>query len=196
MNRLLCLIFISTIICFTMQTTNAQTLVGNWHNPTYQETLQFTANGTYTLTNASGTFYGQCWANNNILSLQQDMYSNVMQYQVTVLTASDLQVIDANGQYFNYTRQGSVPQQETASTTNYDNNTPIEDQDWYKEMNANYERWAAEKGMTVPEYLEYLKGFNASMNTMQRMQLESHATSLNIIENMGGTGNYWEVKDY
>ncbi len=31
---------------------------------------------------------------------------------------------------------------------------------------------------------------------MNNMNLQSHATSLNIIENMGGTGNYWEVVDY
>ncbi|MEM7156742.1 MAG: hypothetical protein AAF799_28090 [Myxococcota bacterium] len=28
---------------------------------------------------------------------------------------------------------------------------------------------------------------------MQEMSLQHHATTLNIIENMGGTGNYWEV---
>jgi hypothetical protein len=30
-------------------------------------------------------------------------------------------------------------------------------------------------------------------NTMQDIMLQQHATSLNIIENIGGTGNYWEV---
>jgi len=30
---------------------------------------------------------------------------------------------------------------------------------------------------------------------MNNMSLQSHATTLNIIENIGGTGNYWEVTD-
>ena len=32
-------------------------------------------------------------------------------------------------------------------------------------------------------------------NTMQNIMLNQHATSLNIIENMGSSGNYWEVVD-
>ncbi len=41
--------------------------------------------------------------------------------------------------------------------------------------------------------------FNAKQNMftmMQNMNTNSHALSLNIIENIGGTGNYWEVTDY
>ncbi len=33
-------------------------------------------------------------------------------------------------------------------------------------------------------------------NMMEDMMLQQHATSLNIIENIGDTGNYWEVVDY
>lgn len=33
-------------------------------------------------------------------------------------------------------------------------------------------------------------------NTMQDMMMQENATSLNIIENIGGSGNYWEVIDY
>ncbi|MCP4149710.1 MAG: hypothetical protein GY757_18330 [bacterium] len=46
---------------------------------------------------------------------------------------------------------------------------------------------------------EQWRKFNANQNLytmMNNMNLQSHATSLNIIENMGGTGNYWEVVDY
>ena len=32
--------------------------------------------------------------------------------------------------------------------------------------------------------------------TMMNMNTLSHATSLNIIENIGGTGDYWKVVDY
>ena len=31
-------------------------------------------------------------------------------------------------------------------------------------------------------------------NMMNNMSLQNHATTMNIIENIGGTGNYWEVK--
>jgi hypothetical protein len=31
---------------------------------------------------------------------------------------------------------------------------------------------------------------------MNEMNMNSHALSLNIIENIGGTGNYWSVVDY
>jgi hypothetical protein len=34
------------------------------------------------------------------------------------------------------------------------------------------------------------------MKMMMDMNTMTHATSLNIIENIGGTGNYWEVVNY
>jgi hypothetical protein len=40
--------------------------------------------------------------------------------------------------------------------------------------------------------------WNANQNLMQimnDMSLQNHAVSMNIIENMGGTGNYWDVVD-
>jgi len=43
------------------------------------------------------------------------------------------------------------------------------------------------------------RDFNAKQNMfrmMQNMNTNSHALSLNIIENIGGTGNYWKVTDY
>lgn len=33
-------------------------------------------------------------------------------------------------------------------------------------------------------------------NIMNNMNMNSHALSMNIIENIGGTGNYWQVVDY
>jgi hypothetical protein len=30
---------------------------------------------------------------------------------------------------------------------------------------------------------------------MNTMSLQNHATTLNIIENIGGTGDYWEITD-
>ncbi len=43
------------------------------------------------------------------------------------------------------------------------------------------------------------RDFNARQNMfrmMNNMNMNSHALSLNIIENIGGTGNYWKVTDY
>lgn len=46
---------------------------------------------------------------------------------------------------------------------------------------------------------ESMRDWNAKQQMfkmMMDMNTQSHVTSLNIIENMGGTGNYWEVVDY
>jgi hypothetical protein len=45
--------------------------------------------------------------------------------------------------------------------------------------------------------IERQREFQAKQNMfkmMYNMNLQTHATTLNIIENIGGTGNYWEVK--
>ncbi len=34
------------------------------------------------------------------------------------------------------------------------------------------------------------------MDVMSNIMLNQHVTTMNIIENIGGTGNYWEVTDY
>jgi hypothetical protein len=46
---------------------------------------------------------------------------------------------------------------------------------------------------------EAMRDYQARQNMMRmmnRMNMNSHALSLNIIENIGGTGNYWKVVDY
>ncbi len=63
------------------------------------------------------------------------------------------------------------------------------------DMNKDLKRWADEKGMTIEEYLEYRRGFNASMPILQRTSMESHATMMNVINNMGGGNDYWSVHD-
>ncbi len=45
----------------------------------------------------------------------------------------------------------------------------------------------------MAEYKAHLRTQNMYFNVMNDMMLNQHATSLNIIENMGGTNNYWEV---
>lgn len=47
----------------------------------------------------------------------------------------------------------------------------------------------------VGEMDTYYNASNANFQMMQNMMEESHVTSMNIIENMGDSGNYWEV-DY
>ena len=50
-----------------------------------------------------------------------------------------------------------------------------------------------------PDTGKSMAEFQARQNMlriMSDMNLQTHATSLNIIENIGGTGNYWEVVDY
>ncbi len=55
-------------------------------------------------------------------------------------------------------------------------------------------RHSSSKRMSL---LQKQREFQARQNMMRMMyntNLQTHATSLNIIENIGGTGNYWEVK--
>ncbi len=50
-----------------------------------------------------------------------------------------------------------------------------------------------------PSMSQQMADFQARQRCMQMMMdmnTMSHATSLNIIENIGGTGNYWKVADY
>ncbi|RMG84560.1 MAG: hypothetical protein D6714_07645 [Bacteroidetes bacterium] len=39
-----------------------------------------------------------------------------------------------------------------------------------------------------------INSFNASMNIWNEMSLQNHATMLNVINNLGGSDDYWEVK--
>ncbi len=52
-------------------------------------------------------------------------------------------------------------------------------------------------GSRKKSLLERQREFQAKQNMfrmMYNMNLQTHVTSLNIIENMGGTGNYWKIK--
>jgi len=46
------------------------------------------------------------------------------------------------------------------------------------------------------DYKAHMKTQNMYFNMMNNMQLQNHVTSLNIIENIGGSNNYWEIKPY
>jgi len=54
-------------------------------------------------------------------------------------------------------------------------------------------------GGTSKDPAQMMRDYNARQqvfNMMNKMSMDSHALSLNIIENIGGTGNYWQVVDY
>ncbi|MGB1241367.1 MAG: hypothetical protein ACPG49_02525 [Chitinophagales bacterium] len=74
-------------------------------------------------------------------------------------------------------------------------NRSQEASDQYSQMDGDLKRWAAEKGMTVEEYLEYRRGFNASFPMLQNASMQNHTTMMNVIENMGGGDSYWSVQD-
>lgn len=65
---------------------------------------------------------------------------------------------------------------------------------------ASYgQKWKPPRGNHKKSISQMRREFNAKQNMfrmMQNMNTNSHALSLNIIENIGGTGNYWEVTDY
>ncbi|MEN8222441.1 MAG: hypothetical protein ABFR36_04200 [Acidobacteriota bacterium] len=61
------------------------------------------------------------------------------------------------------------------------------------------QQWKPPQGNQKKSLSQMKRDFNAKQNMfrmMQNMNTNSHALSLNIIENIGGTGNYWEVTDY
>jgi len=63
----------------------------------------------------------------------------------------------------------------------------------YNNINTN------SNGSSQMKMAEMQRAFNARQacfKIMNDTSLMQHATSLNIIENIGNTGNYWEVKDY
>ncbi len=61
------------------------------------------------------------------------------------------------------------------------------------------QQWKPPQGAYKKSVAQMKSEFNAKQNMfrmMQNMNTNSHALSLNIIENTGGTGNYWNVVDY
>ena len=61
------------------------------------------------------------------------------------------------------------------------------------------QQWTPPQNKSKKSLSQMRADFNAKQNMfkmMQNMNTNSHALSLNIIENIGGTGNYWKVTDY
>ena len=90
--------------------------------------------------------------------------------------------------------------------TNWNQMNTTQQMQFQQSMNQNLAAQPAHQPMQFPaqsansgkSLIDMQAEFNARQNMyqmMSNMSLESHATSLNIIENIGGTGNYWEVTD-
>ncbi len=68
-------------------------------------------------------------------------------------------------------------------------------------MSENYRDYSLNTGQSFQNGNDMFQNNDARtnqlyFNIMQDMMLQQHATGLNIIENIGGTGNYWEVVNY
>ncbi|MEZ4887852.1 MAG: hypothetical protein R3E32_24200 [Chitinophagales bacterium] len=119
------------------------------------------------------------------------------------------QLVDANWRQLSAAQQQQVKAQVMANVANPNaavgNNgsynegvkdySTMSGEEVMADINADLKRWADEKGMTVEEYLEYRQGFNATFQTLQRMSMESHASMMNVINHMGGSDDYWTVRD-
>ncbi len=71
----------------------------------------------------------------------------------------------------------------------------------YNNQSTQNNNWTPPKnyGSQKKSLAQMRRDFNAKQNMfrmMNNMNMNSHALSLNIIENIGGTGNYWKVTDY
>jgi len=116
------------------------------------------------------------------------------------------QVVEANWNQLSQSQQQQVvvSMQSQTNVNVYSNKSDLKrtqgtyeqsGEDIVAEMEEDVKRWAAEKGMTVEEYLEYRRGFNATFPMMQRASMQNHTTMMNVIENMGGGDSYWSVQD-
>ena len=106
-----------------------------------------------------------------------------------------------------YAGQFQQQQGVSASTSNYGsynnlsntNQSTAYGEESIDAMTARYTREAASRGITIDQYIDYkqrdMSANNAAFNSIQNMMTESHAISLNIIENMGGGDTYHYV-DY
>ena len=117
-------------------------------------------------------------------------------------TVSDRQALSVMGVYSQYVQQAyaqlSANQQQdfTASyyqvveeqpTTDYTNPDNL----WPPGVNTTEEKQAY-----LAKRRSEISSFNAGMDVMSNVMLNQHVTTMNIIENIGGAGNYWEVTDY
>ena len=66
----------------------------------------------------------------------------------------------------------------------------------YQPPNDSYTTPPANQNYSTADSMRDYRARQNMMSMMNQMNMDSHALSLNIIENIGGTGNYWSVVDY
>ncbi len=106
-------------------------------------------------------------------------------------TKAMLAVMNTYNKYMQSAYNSLTPQQKqqfaASMTQNYNN----------YEQNYTYDNSTSSYDNTSSSSPDFSKNDAATnqmyFNVMQDYMMQSHATSLNIIENMGNTGNYWEV---
>ncbi len=87
----------------------------------------------------------------------------------------------------------------TVMEANWNRMTPAQRQQLQQSIAGQYAAPAPSAAPSVPGGTALsMADWNANQNMMRMMNdmsLQNHAVSMNIIENMGGSGNYWEVVD-
>ena len=66
----------------------------------------------------------------------------------------------------------------------------------YKQIYDSGPKNKSGSGKSTSDMIREQRAKQHMMQMMNEMNMNTHATSLNIIENIGGTGNYWSVVDY
>lgn len=66
----------------------------------------------------------------------------------------------------------------------------------YKQTHGSRPANKSGSGKSTADMMREHRAKQHMFQMMNEMNMNTHATSLNIIENIGGTGNYWNVVDY
>jgi hypothetical protein len=86
----------------------------------------------------------------------------------------------------------------TVMEANWNRMAPAQRQQLQQSIAGQYAAPAPSAAPPGPSPTLSMADWNANQNMMRMMNdmsLQNHAVSMNIIENMGGSGNYWEVVD-
>ncbi len=98
------LIAVSLFLVGVSLASNAQSLYGSWYNANYQATLTLNADGSYAFASPYSNSMGYYQASATELWLQ-DQAGTTVGYYLQGLSATQLNLADANGNAFIYTRQ-------------------------------------------------------------------------------------------
>ena len=126
------------------------------------------------------TYYSQLTPQHQAAFVIMPIVWKQMEWQWSRLTPQQKQQVIAQHRATNMQQNRS--QNQGGSGGNYQNQQPPQKQ--------------RSKGSSSSPYLNQLKLQQRQQlfNTMQNMNANSYMTSMNIIENMGNTGNYWEMQ--